>query len=191
MLSASKLENSLFDFFQDPSFQNTIEAALGWTDAYDGYARDAEDASRDRVAVVNRPGFQSILAAGFNAQAGTAQTMAQFFDNAFVVYWTGGVFAFGIPPTPAAPCPSIGATPTWSVEFSSVVITVVPGVLYSLLLPIFLGVTKATTARQQAQQISTAFHSATTSAVTVLITGLDTTPTPAGPLPIQNVCTVF
>ena len=28
-------------------------------------------------------------------------------------------------------------------------------------------------------------------AVTVLITGLDTTPTPAGPLPITNVCAIF
>lgn len=185
------MENALLEFFREPNLDTTVDAALEWTDAYDRYARDAEDASRERVAVVNRPGFQSILATGFNAQTGTANTMAQLFDNAFVAYWTGGVFTFGIPPTPAAPCPSIGATPTWSAEFSSNVIAVAPGVLRSLLLPIFLGVSESTTVREQARRIATAFHSATTSAVTVLITGLDTTPPPGGPLPITNTCTIF
>lgn len=187
-LSASKLESKLLDFFKKPDFEAPFQAALAWTDAYDSYARDATDASNDLVVVTNRPGFQSALQ--FTPQ-GSPPTMAQMFDTAFVAYWTGAVFAIGIPPTPAAPCPSIGGNTIFSVEIASLVIAAVPGVLMNLLLPIFAGVTKASTAQQQAQQVASAFHAATTSAVTVLITGLDTTPTPAGPLPITNTCTVF
>lgn len=189
MLVPQKLESKLLDFFSSPNFDTSFQAAMAWTDAYDSYARDAMDASNDRVVVTNRPGFQAALQ--FNSQSGVAPTMAQMFDTAFVAYWTGAVFAIGIPPTPAAPCPSIGGNTIFGVEITSLVVAAIPGILMNLLLPVFSGVTKASTAQQQAQQVASAFHAATTSAVTVLITGLDTTPPPAGPLPIVNTCTVF
>lgn len=188
MLVQRKLESSLREFFEDPDFSSSAEAASKWTEAYDSYARDAEDVSRDRVAVVNRPGFQAALQ--FDSAAGQAPLMAQLFDTAFVSYWTGAIFAVGIPPTPAALCPSIGGTGIFATEITSTVILAAPGVLQGLLLPIFTAVTKASTAAQQAQQIATAFHTATTTAVTVLITGISTPPPPSG-APITNTCTVF
>lgn len=190
MLNKAKLESELVDVFTEPSYQSPIEVANAWGNAYDAYARDATDASFDRVAVVNKPGFISGMSS-FSAQAGTPPSFAQLLDTAFVAYWTGAVFAVGVPPTPAAKCPSVGGNTIFSLEISSTVIVAAPGVLLSNLLPIFSNVTEGQTIRDQARKIADAFHQATTTAVTVLITGLDTTPPPAGPLPIMNQCGLF
>lgn len=189
MLNSGKLKNLLVDIFTEPDFKTSLDVATAWGDAYDEYARDATDASMDRVAAANKPGFVSAMASFTNQ--GTPPTMAQILDTAFVAYWTGGVFAVGVPPTPAAACPSIGGNTIFGVELTSTVIAAAPGVLQANLLPIFSNVTKEQSIRDQAQKIADAFHAATTSAVTVLIAGLDTTPPPAGPLPIMNTCTIF
>ena len=190
MLNPQKLQRSFLDYFEDPGpFKEPVDAAMEWTRIYDAYARDAVDASQDKVQVVNKPGFFAQLQ--FNASSGSPPSFASMLDKAFVAYWTGAVFAFGIPPTPAAPCPSIGGNTIFSQELTSLVIAVAPGVLMAQLLPIFSSVTEQENARSQSQKIANAFHTATTTAVTVLIAGLDTTPPPGGPQPITNTCTIF
>lgn len=166
--------------------KNKTEAKQKWAAAYDLYASAATDVSGDIVSTKNKAGFQGALLLD---DKNTPMKAAQEFENAFVAYWTGAVFAVGIPPTPAAKCPSVGGTTLWSTETTSVVTTITPNTLRSLLLPIFTDNTQKT-ALTQLQKIADAFHTATTTAVFVLITGLDTTPTPTGPLPITNTCTI-
>lgn len=180
-LRRSKLRRELQGFFGGSGVQSASDAEERWSRAYDAYAREATDASGDKVATVNRPGFRRVL--NFNPATGSAPAIAQQLDSAFVVYWTGAVFAIGKPPTPDAPCPSTGI---FVVELTSVVIAVLPGVLAALLIPIFSNRTKSSTAAQQAAQVASAFHTATTSAVTVLISGTD-----AVPAPVTNTCTIF
>jgi hypothetical protein len=193
MLSAATLKNNLLNMFDPGS-----AGFLGWpatlnqgitnlANAYQAYAATAWDASNDLVATVNIAGFKAALAA--LVPGSTIAQAAQAFDNAFVAYWTGAVFAIGIVPTPASPCPSVGGTTLWSIEISSVVSVVTPNILKNLLLAEFAVL--SADANAKATAIANAFHSATTTAVTVLITGLDTTPPPAGPLPITNTCTIF
>jgi hypothetical protein len=162
------------------------EAKSKWATAYDIYASTALDVSLDLVTTKNKPGFQSSLVFGeFNTPAQAAME----FENAFVSYWTGAIFAVGIPPTPAASCTSIGGNGIFGLEATSVVSTIIPNVLNNLLLSVFANNTD-NSALPQLQRIADAFHTATTTAVFVLITGTDTTPTPSGPLPITNTCTL-
>lgn len=168
-----------------------LDAATNFGNAYNTYALAAQDASTDLVVTTNLAGFIATLAAQLpDSTAGTAALAAAAFDAAFVQYWTGAVFAVGIPPTGIGACPNAGGTLIFSAEVSSVVVTVSAGVLQNLLLPIF-STTGSADGNAQAILIADAFHSATTSAVIVLITGLDTTPAPAGPLPITNTCGIF
>lgn len=190
MLNVSKLHTELRkladpDYSGFKGFPKSIpEARANWTQAYHAYASTAVDASNDMVATTNPAGFQSALV--FTVPSEVPQG-AQYFDMAFVAYWTGGVFAIGAPPV-GAPCPSIGGTTMFSTEITSLVTTVVPNILAPLLAPIFANVDAKLAVSDRLQQIANAFHTATTTAVKVLITGLDTTPPPAGPLPITNLC---
>lgn len=193
MLNVATLKTNLLKMF-DPSRPDF----LGWpttliqgvdniANAYNQYAIVAMDASNDALVTANLAGFKAPLLA--LAPGSTIADTAQAFDDAFVAYWTGGVFAIGIPPTPASPCPSIGGTTLWSVEASSVVQLATPNVLKGLLLPEFAILSGDADAKATA--IANAFHTATTTAIMVLITGLDTTPPPVGPLPVMNTCTIF
>jgi len=198
-LVASTLEAELLKLFDssNPSFSGYPAtkdlACSNWGDAYDLYAGAATDVSGDAVVVKNKALFISTLQAQLpsDPSTGTAVAASNAFDAAFIAYWTGASFAIGIPPTPAAVCPSVGGNTIFGVEATSLVSVVTPSVLANLLLPIFTDVSTASTAQDKAQQIASAFHTATTTAVIVLITGLDTTPPPAGPLPITNTCTIF
>lgn len=164
-----------------------LEAAVAWAGAYDDYARVATDVSGDLLVTANRPGFQSALR--FSPKGSTAASTAAEFQAGFVAYWTGAVFAVGIPPaTPTVPCPSIPPAPPWAVEVSSVVLSVAPG-LAGLLTPIFSN-TSNRPPSAVAAELASAFHTATTTNVLVLITGV-TTPPPPGGLPVTNTCTVF
>lgn len=164
-----------------------LEAAAAWAGAYDDYARAAMDVSGDALVTANRPGFQSALR--FPAKSGTSASAAAEFQSAFIAYWTGAVFAVGIPPaTPTVPCPSVPPAPPWAVEVSSVVLSVAPG-LAGLLTPIFSN-TSNRPPSAVAAELASAFHSATTTNVLVLITGI-TTPPPPGGLPVTNTCTIF
>ena len=161
-------------------------AAANWKTAYDTYALDAADVSGDSVSLVNAALFESTLIAQLppGDPGGTAAAAAAAYDLAFVQYWTGGVFAIGIPPPSG-----IGGNGIFGVELSSVVSVVAPSVLQGLLVAVFGNATMDIDAK--ASELADAFHTATTTAITVLITGLDTTPPPAGPLPITNTDLVY
>lgn len=187
-LSQSKLERSLLDFYRRPKSIGSVDQAERlWADAYHSYALDVEDVSGDGATNLERAKFLGQLNfRGVRHQ----QTWAAQMDQAFVTYWTGVVFAVGTPPVGPV-CPNVGGNLVFSVETTSVVTLVTPGVLQAQLLPVATRFTRETTARQKAAEFAQAFHAATTTAVFVLISGQDTTPGPSGPLPITNTCTLF
>jgi len=189
-LDRSKLSRALRSIFSNPAgVSGAPQAEAMWTNAYDSYGLDAEDVSGDRVTTVNMGGFLSAL--DFGSSGGTSRKAAQDFDRAFVAYWTGGVFAVGsLITVPPGACPNVGGNGIWGSETTSVVVAVAAGVLAGLLEPIFSATREGDTAASKADQIAGAFHDATTTAVSVLITGLDTTPGPTGPLAITNTCTI-
>lgn len=186
MLSQTKLRDLILDLTDPDSLNfNPDDPSSAWTDVYDSYAVDAQDASDDAVVSTNAAGFHSQLSL---AHGLTPAQAAAEFDAAFVAYWTGATFGISIPAV-APVCPSSGGNGIFGLEISSVVTVVTPGVLGAALLALFNVVTPDFTTR--ATQLAAAFHAATTGAITVLITGTDTTPSPAGPLPITNLCGVF
>lgn len=161
-----------------------MQAAQAWGQAYESFALGAADASGQGPAVVNRAGFEALLQAHFE-RAGAeglgpdAAASAQAFADAFVAFWTGAVFQFGIPPVGGDP----GAhNSLWSVEASSMVLSVTGAPLKSALQTIFES--PSLTPSSTASAIAGAFSEATTQDVQVQMVGTDTTPTPAGPLPI-------
>jgi len=188
-LSKQKLTSGFLSLFgNSDGISGLPDVHTKWTNAYHSYAMDAEDVSGDRVVTTNRTGFLSSLSLGSGNSIFQA---ALNFDRAFVAYWTGGIFAVGaLIVVPPAGCPNVGGSGVWSSEITSVVTVVSAGVLAGLLVPVFSSISDGDTARSKARQMATAFHQATISAVTVLITGLDTTPGPTGPLPITNTCTI-
>lgn len=188
-LDRTKLSRELRSLFGGTSGVGTIPAAKErWARAYHSYATGAEDVSGDRVQTANRPGFLGALQLRNGASTREA---AQMFDRAFVAYWTGAVFGVGqLIAAPSAQCPNIGGNGIWASEVSSVVVGVLEGVLAGLLQPEFESLRQRDTAFSKAEVLARAFHRATTTAVMVLITGLDTTPGPTGPLVITNTCTI-
>jgi len=178
-------------FFGTPdSISSAAVGEVRWADAYHLYASDAEDISGDGVVSANRRKFLEIL--DFGGKKTAAET-AQNFDRAFIAYWTGAVFGVGsLIVTPPIQCPDVnpGGSGVWASETTSVVVAVTQNILARLLRPIFERSNESDTAYSKAQEIAQAFHEATTTAVFVLITGLDTTPGPTGPLPITNTCTI-
>lgn len=188
-LNQALLKSELLKLFDetDPGFAGwpttIVQAATNFANAYDKYAIQAQDASGEPPLSVNKAGFETALMSIPVPEVGTAAVSANIFDQAFLAYWTGGSFTFGIPPPTG-----VGGTGIFSVELSSVVLSVTPSVLGNLLLPIFS--TYSAFAEPQADAIASAFHTATTTAVVVIITGLDTTPPPTGPLPITNTGTI-
>lgn len=189
LLSQAKLTGLLSAFFSSPDgIADRAVAETRWTDAYHSYAQDAVDASGDSVVTVNKAGFLGTL--NLRGEQSSASAAANF-DQAFVSYWTGGIFAIGkLVVVPPPGCPSIGGTTIWASEITSLVVSVIPNVLSGLLLPIFERTDSSDTALSKASEIARAFHTATTTAVIVTIAGLDTTPGPVGPLPIVNTCTL-
>jgi hypothetical protein len=177
----------------DPGFlghpPTIANAAAAWKDAYDLYASQAVDVSNDPLTTANPAGFEAMLATLLppGDPGGNPSQAADAFEQAFSTYWTGGIFATGFPPTPAPVCPNVGGNGIWSIEQSSIVLSVTPNILKALLEIEFAILQEDGSAKATA--LANAFHTATTSAVMVLITGLDTSvPTP---LPITNTCTIF
>lgn len=189
-LDRSKLSTALRAIFSNPAgVASASQAEAMWAEAYDSYGFDAEDVSGDVVTTVNFGGFLSAL--DFGSSGGSSRKAAQDLDRAFVAYWTGAVFAVGsLITVPPGECPNVGGNGTWGSETTSVVTAVAAGVLAGLLEPIFGSPMEGDTAASKADQIAGAFHEATTTAVSVLITGLDTTPGPTGPLAITNTCVI-
>jgi hypothetical protein len=149
---------------------------------------DAEDVSGDQVTRVSSNGLRSAL--NFDNRE-SASDFCRQIERGFRGYWTGAIFAVGTPPSPAAACASVGGSGVFGSEITSLVVSVLPNVMFSSLLPVVRSFTRETSADDRAKDIAAAMHRATTTAVIVLITGLDTTPGPSGPLPITNTCRIF
>lgn len=171
-----------------------IDAVTNWCNAYNTYAMSAQDASLDFLVTSNLSGmittlFQQLPDA---VPTATGAQAAAAFDAAFVTYWTGAVFAVGIPIVPVPPprCPNIPGPHDniWGIEISSVVSTVTSGILQNGLDLEFAILSDDAVVKADA--LADSFHVATTTAVLVLISGTDTTPSPSGPLPITNLCTI-
>lgn len=181
----------------DPTHPNhaypaTRAAAIAaWRDAYDTYAAVAKDRSDDAVTSKSPSGFAGALSSGWS-NAWTLGEAADAFVAACDAYWTGGVFAVGsmVPGTGSGSCQNVGGgTRIFALEQTSVVTVAV----FTPRRPDFIDVFSDLTANgeQKAAEIADVFHYGTTTDVTVLITGLDTTPPPVGPLPVTNTCKVF
>lgn len=184
--------------FMDPSsatfqgFPLSAElAAAAWATAYDTYARVATDASGDAILSVSKAGFQAALSFGLRDALLTPDpTPAKELATAWAAYWTGGTFAVGqLLDIATEPCLSLGGNGIWSVENSAVVDLANSDFLEIDLLTILA--VPSSDAPSKISDIAAAFHKATTEDVTVLISGLDTTPTPTGPLPITNTCIIL
>lgn len=190
-LSASILKTEILKLVDpdDPGFvgfpEDTATMQANWTDAFDAYALNAVDVSGDPVVTVNKAGFQAALAPLFNPDS-TSTAAANAFASAWSAYWTGATFAILIPPPSG-----VGGNGIFGVEISSAVTVVVPANLSSDLKTIFDTIDTDQDPDTKAQQIADAFHAATTNDITVLISGLDTTPPPTGPLPITNTDKVY
>ncbi len=193
MLSQTILENE-FSKLMDPNDLLFIGhpatkagAATNFAAAYDTYAQDAEDASGDTFLLAPvASNFEDALTFNTNTPA----DMAAEFGAAFLAYWSGVTFSIGSLLNPTTePCPSVGGTGVWSVEITSVITAITNTGLIAQLTSEFttLSIDGAT----KAVDIAAIFHTATTIEVLALISGLDTTPTPSGPLPITNICTIF
>lgn len=194
-LDSSKLVTEIRKF-GDPNyisfggFPSTASAAkTAWANAYYNYAKDAEDVSGDAVASasLNKTGFSDAL--DFDSKS-TIENAAGKFDDAFVAFWTGVTFAVGTFTTGTEACTNVGGTLVFSSETTSAVTAIAANVLKNKLITVF-GDNTEIDSLAKIEDIATAFHEATTTAITVLITGIDTTPSPSGPLPITNTCKVF
>lgn len=186
-LNAARLQQALAAWFAAPqAIRSQAQAEAKFARVYHDYAREGEDVSGERATTLVPAKFQSQLRF---AASRTVEQFARQLDAAFVSYWTGAVFAVGVIPPPVPPCPNVGGTGVFSTEASSVVTVVAAGALFAALLPVLRR--KSDTVASQARAFATAMDTVTKSAVTVLITGVDTTPAPTGPLPITNTCTVF
>lgn len=207
-LSKSVLEAELLKIY-DPSDKvngfpsSTAAYAAAFRAAYDTYIiGNAEDLSGDLVATVNSAGLESSLAANLpkgtdNPPDGpTAADAAKAYADAWVIYWTGAIFATGgLVAGTGSPCANVGGNGIFGSEISSLVTAVIKTTLESSLTSEFedqgASSENPKTAAEAASNIAQIFHDATTTDITVVITGLDTTLPPAGPLPITNTCQVF
>lgn len=179
--------------------EDAATAAENWAAAYATYAADAEDASGDALASASESGFADAIESGLAGDpeadppvpgSSTPAQAAAAFGAAFLAFWTGATFAVGTLLDPLTePCPSVGGTGIWATEATSAVLAAVPAGLITLLTAEFA--VNSDDPDTKADALATAFHTATTTAVTVLISGLDSTPPPASPIPITNTCTVF
>jgi len=187
VLDQTKLETE-FRKLMDPDYGGFVgfpptkdDAGDAFADAYDAYATDAVDESGDPVVTVNKAGFAGILKAGLGPNL-PASAAAQIFDDAFVAFWTGGIFAIGTPPQGIPPCPNNPSTPMVT-EVSSLVSTITTGMLKGLLETEFAILTDNGAAKAAA--LAGWFHAATTTAIFVLITGVDGVGSG-----VTNLCTI-
>lgn len=145
--------------------------------AYDAYAENAVDAGGNFLVAGNIAAMQAALAVVFAVPAQSAAAASQGIGLAHTAYWMGAAFATRAPPKR----PGVGGTGIFSVSISSVVVAAPAAALVAALTQLFAR--PSSDAQARAQEIAQAWHAAT---LTVLFTttGLDTTPPPAGPLPI-------
>ena len=160
------IDGNCVDFLGYPS--SVLDAIVNWTNMYDAYASKAQDQSGDVLLHANKEGFQSAL--GTLASSVSADAAARAFDNAFLAYWSGATFAVGI-----SPSGGIGGTGVFSVESTSIAVAK-SDVLYNELFAVFSAVYED--AQTAINTLANAFHKSTLTGVSIVITGLDTSPTP-------------
>lgn len=199
-LNVNKLKSELLKLIDpnDPNFvghpTNATDFATNWSNAYDTYAKDAQDVSSDPM--IYSPAHKSAMAARLltlNVPGGVIATAASTFDQAFADYWLGltppasaATFLTKVPPTSSVGCPNSGGTGIFSAEASSLVATVTANVLQASMLSLLA--IPSDDPNVKATALANAFHVATTTAVKVTITGTDTTGPPTGPQTITNTC---
>jgi hypothetical protein len=164
----------------DPNYTGSgtlLQAPGRLASAYDAYAKSAVDAGGNALVAGNVAAMQASLASVFAVPAQSAAAAAQGIGLAHTAYWMGAVFATGAPPTR----PGVGGTGIFSVSLSSVVVAAPAVALVAALTQLFAR--PSSDAQARAQEIAQAWHGATVT-VAFTTTGLDTTPPPAGPLPV-------
>lgn len=164
------------------------DAAAKWATAFDNYGQSVQNVNSDNfLAPPNKVGFQAALSFTAGSAAGTAAE----FGSAWSAYWTGLTFIIGLPGpiNGSLECPNIGGNTIFGIIISSAVTAVVPAPLITALTALF-GVA-STDPAVKAADFANAFHTASVGNVAVLTAGTDTTPPPAGPLPITNTCRLF
>ena len=184
-LNRNKLYLEFLRWFKSGASITTYEQAeKRLARVYHAYARAAEDVSGESPDNLDVLKFEGRLRF---VGSRTARQFAQQVDDAFVAYWTGTTFPILVLPPASPPCPNVGGTGEFSVEFSSEVTDVVAGQMREAILPI---ITRSkNTADQAARRLADAMDQVTRSAVTVTIEGEDTgSPSPS---PIYNECGVF
>jgi hypothetical protein len=186
-LDVNRLQQSLTRLFSSPDrVRSALDAEDLWAEAYHGYASSVEDVSGDIATNLDITKFRRELRF---RDAGSVMTFAEQLDRAMVSYWTGVVFGIGSLPPGIPPCPNSGGSGVFGSETSSVVGSVESGKLLRDLLSVLA--VRPGVAQVQAARFARALDRATKTSVRVTIDGLDTTPGPAGPLTIVNVCGVF
>lgn len=183
MLSLPTLENGLLQIGLQT---DGAAAAKAFTTAYVNYAKAATDVADNALVTSNQPEFCAQLSACFATSNGTAAQAAAAFAAAFTAFWTGATFT-----SPGLPAPglSVGGTGIMVTQISSAVAFVNPGYLQGRLFTLFSTADANTPERLAA--FASCLHTATTTGVSVLISGLDATPPPVGPLPTINRGFVF
>ncbi len=185
ILSLATLTQALQDLGDPTSARypgdGTLAQAAGrLVGAYDTYASQAVDLGGNKLAAGNTLAMRAALLATFATSMGTVPSAAQAFGAAHTAYWAGAVFTPGAPPPPGTPGIA-GGNGIFSVVASSVV-TVAPGAFLTAALLNLLAA-PSTDPASRAQAFAQAWHTCT-GQVAVLMVGIDTTPSPAGPLPI-------
>lgn len=175
---------------ENPNFvgwpTTSVDAINNFANAYHTYASQATDISGDSIVIVNLPGFVASITSSIPPAnpGGTLANYASVMATAFTTYWTGGMFAIGmLPPF------GIGGTGIFSTEITSLVTVINPAILSTGILAQLNQ--QFDSADDAADAVADVWHTATTTGITVLITGLDTTPPPTGPLPIINTDLVY
>lgn len=165
----------------------TSAAAVdNFANAYNTYAVQATDISGDILTTANLAGFKAAITAAIPPAnpGGTIANYATTMGTAFTAYWTGAIFAIGL-----LPPGGVGGTGLFSVEITSLVTVVNSAGLQAQILA---DLTQPfDNADDAADALADIWHTATTTGITVLISGLDTTPPPGGPLPIINTNLVY
>jgi len=184
--------------------KNKVQVADRWANAYDIYAKDAEDLSGDKlIDTGNKAKFRiatlaalpSVSLSANTEEIDTSVQMANALAKGFVAYWTKATFGIGklVPGIGTGECPNAGGNKIFGIELISIVSVVENQILLSGKgsengLKAEFKVLSGNNIQAKAQAFATAFHNATIAEVKVLISGTDTTV--SGPLPISNTCTI-
>ena len=190
MLSQSTLKSALQDLMTNQKGTDKPSAAANWADAFDAYGAGVTNINGDGpLAPPNKLGFQAAL----SFSGTTSAQQAQEFATAWKAYFTALVFTPGTPGTiNGGPCPNLGGNTIFGIIASSTV-TVINEIPLIAALQGHFDSFSGTDPEAAADALASIFHSHTITLanLTVLTSGTDTTPPPAGPLPITNTCGVF